>query len=479
MATKDHSDTISDGDSFAKGHELVTVLMCNVRDLETLYQLVATCSAAKKTFERWPIHHFNCAIASLPDDLRQLALAYIASSHLSLGQDPNTLYVNSLPDLPLEDEEDYMDEDWLYGADNRRLSCSKRQSLYTRFLDDYLGGQPINLPERLTDPLAILKRISGVYKAVETLTKADIWQSARTSYIGQQAPTDQRSVRRALWRFQMFSTLYWDWEETNTLDFSREGCPGKWRSDKRTMNRDQRRFFHKMGFEGTLEIAKAYDDLRAMLTHIYASDLACIFEDYLSEYEDWVCSSSRPGCNFDDSLKESLVAETEEEFNGYLDYRLSLGLPYLSVMYRTKSPLIVPIDRFIAKKANWTQQFLTQAVTEHVCTGFEWCRYYNNPPWDNAYELQSMGTTKLQSPEEYHDVHKKGWTVDRWHLPGYKLQIVLGNDRFALRKRLVSIEHAILEGRSLDHDFLGGIPESSVPDRLMQFCGFLPGAARS
>ena len=479
MATEDHSDKMSDGASFAKGHELVTVLMCNVSDLETLYQLVATCSAAKRTFECWPIHYFNCAISSLPDDLRQLAVAYIASCHLYLSRDPNRSYVNSLPDLPLEDEEEYMDDDWLYGANNRRLSCSKRQSLYTLFLDDYFGGQPAKLPERLTDPLEILKKISNVYTAAETLTKGDIWQSARISYSGQQASTDERSIQRALWRFQMFSTLHWDWEETSTLNFPRKGYPVNWRSDDPPMNRDQRRFFHKVGFEGTLEIVKVYEDLRAMLTHIYASELACIFEDYLLEYDDRVYNISHPGGTFDDSLREELVAETEEEFNGYLDYRLSLGLPYLSAMYRTKSPLIVPIDRFVAEEAKWTQQFLTHAVTEHVCTGFEWCRSYNNPPWDKAYELQPMGTIKLQSPEEYHDVNKKGWTVDQWHLLGYKLRINLGGDRIALRKRHVSIEHAIFEGRSLGNDFLGGIPESSLPDRLMQFRGLLPGAARS
>lgn len=121
--------------SSTKGHELMVVFLDNVSNLEMLYRFVATCSSAKNPFDNWPIHYLSKAISTLPDDLRQLTEAFIASAHLCFANDPYTPYVNSLPDLPLEDGENYNRQHWGFDKTlNERLACSKRQSMYTFFL---------------------------------------------------------------------------------------------------------------------------------------------------------------------------------------------------------------------------------------------------------------------------------------------------------------------------------------------------------
>ena len=157
--------------------------------------------------------------------------------------------------------------------------------------------------------------------------------------------------------------------------------------------RHQRRFLHQIGAEGTRELVKIYDDFLTMLQQIYASDRASLFEEHLVDSMEFWGNNSRRGLYFDDSCERGILNRSEEEFNGYLTYRLSMGVAYLAEMHRRKSPRVFPIDRH-ADRWDWTQPelFLVAADMNHSCAyhlDFDCSFSRHLPQWSSAYRRQA------------------------------------------------------------------------------------------
>lgn len=301
----------------------------------------------------------------------------------------------------------------------------------------------------------MLKSLSTVYEAIEILSDADIWQSARPIHCEGPSAAEKHSFRRALWRFQIICSLYWNLEEplssTYFVHLNATDAP---------FTRDQRRFLHKIGLEGTRELVKVHDDLLTMLQQIYASDFALIFEDQVVDSIEFWENNSIRGVDFDDSCERGILNASEEKFNGYLTYRLSMGVAYLAEMHRRRSPRIFPIDRQV-DDWDWTHPklLLIAAVKNHSCAyylDFDCSFVRHFPQWSSAYRLRP-NCVRLQSPEDYCAVDM-AWTVDEWHMPGWKLQVILDAEPFGLRRRQFTFEQPILLDYRISERYTGWLP---------------------
>lgn len=438
-------------DNFTRGYELVMVLMDNASSPGMLYQLVATCSVGKSTFEKWPVGCLKRAISDMPEDLRQLAIAFIASTQSILEQDQRMIrYVKSLAKIGVECDSWGFEE-----TPGKVVNCSEHQSRYVFFIEKYLSNRTSTIPDRLMKPLEMLKSLSRVYEAIELLSDADIWQSARPAHSEGPSAPEKHSIRRALWRFQIFCSLYWNWEEslssTDVVHRNAIDAP---------FTRDQRCFLHKIGLEGTLELVKVYDDLLTMLQQIYASDLAFIFEDaFVDNLEFWE-NHNRRGLDFGDSCERGILNRSEQLFNGYLTYRLSMGVAYLAEMHRHRSPRVLPIHRQM-DDWDWTQPellliaaFKNHSSAHHLDFDCSFSQHFAQ--WSSAYRLRP-NCVKLQSPEIYCAVDM-AWTVDEWHMPGWKLQVILDAEPFGLRRRHFSFAQPILLDYWISEQYIGKLP---------------------
>jgi len=259
-------------DTFTRGHELVMVLMDNASSPEMLYQLVATCSVGKDMFEEWPVRSLKRAIMGMPEDLRQLAIAFTASIHQVSDQWQTMIpFAKPLAEVQVE-----CDSWGFEKASESVVNCFEHQSPYVFIIEQYLNDRPSAIPDRLKKPLQVLKSLSTVYEAIEILSDADIWQSVQQIHCERSSAAEKHSFRRALWRYQIFCSLYWKWKDSpSSADFARMSATDA------PFTRHQRRFLHQIGAEGTRELVIIYDDFLTLLQQIYASDLASLFEEHL------------------------------------------------------------------------------------------------------------------------------------------------------------------------------------------------------
>lgn len=137
-----------------------------------------------------------------------------------------------------------------------------------------------------------------------------------------------------------------------------------------------------------------------------------------------------------------------------------MGVAYLAEMRRRKSPCVFPIDRH-ADRWDWAQPelFLVAADLNHSCAyhlDFDCSFSRHLPQWSSAYRLRA-NCVKLQSPEDYCAVDM-AWTVDEWHMPGSKLQIIFGAELFCLRRRHFTIERPILLDHWIPQQYIGWAP---------------------
>lgn len=425
-----------------KRRDLITVLVDNACNPKMLYQLVSTSSTARDMYEEWPAHYLKTSVSS-SREVCQVATAYIA-----LLIEDQDFYRNSLPDLPLNNGDQYLWplDDPINKSHNEKLRCSQRHSQYTDFLDKYLGSyKSARLPTCIRSPLRTLRKVMLTYEAIETLTTGEIWNvDTLTPAIPIAAHRD--TIRLALWRLQLLGTLYWDVEKKQRTKYVlREGtwCP------EQIDRRDQRRFLQKIGAKGTVELAKIYDDLLWMLQRFYSVDLAQIFEGHLKAHVEaaglfplhpslqHVTEQGRRRC------RSTRSREVEKKFNGYLHYRISLGMQGLSEIYRTQSAQVPLIDSE-SEDNKWTDQFFTKALLEHEYDGFKRI---------SAPHTSLVASYRLL-PVSFLEVCNSPSTSDTG--PGYKLVIVLEGEGWAFTRRL-AIEQPIFEHSEVEEVHLGGI----------------------
>ena len=171
-------------------------------------------------------------------------------------------------------------------------------------------------------------------------------------------------------------------------------------------------------------------------------------------------NNSRRGLGFDDSCESRILNHSEEQSHGYLTYRLSMGVAYLAEMHRHRSSQVFPLHRQMADW-DWTrpETFLTAAVKNHSCGYYldfdcSFSRYF--PQWSSTYRLQP-NCVKLHSPEDCCAVDM-AWRVEEWHMPSWKLQVILDAEPFGLRRRHFSIKQPILLDYWVSEEYTGRLP---------------------
>jgi len=121
---------------------------------------------------------------------------------------------------------------------------------------------------------------------------------------------------------------------------------------------------------------------------------------------------------------------------------------------------VFPIDRQV-DDWDWTQpeSLLIAAVKNHSCASnldFDCSFSRLLPQWSSAYRLRP-DCVKLQSPEDYRAIDM-GWTVDEWHMPGWKLQVILDAEPFGLRGRYFTFDQPILLDYWISEQYIGSLP---------------------
>lgn len=468
-----------DSVTLQKGHALLMILMDNASSPTMLFQIIRTCSMAKHAFDKWPNYYLKTLVSNLPRDLCQLETAYIAARDHILNRDGEVPFVNTLPDLLLNDGETYYN---FAGGDltvsNHKLGCSKRQSQYLNFVGRFLGDEAqASLPERLATPREILRKITSVHEAVETLLEGSFWQSARTTSGEHMSASEKRIIRRSLWRFHLFCVLFQEWEDDSY------NVGGRY-----TNECDQRRFMHAIGIEGTQQLVCVYDDLLWMLQSIHTSHLAAIFQQIFIDETEMDLKYAMYGHRLGQENQAHAVEPTERILNSFLNWRLSKGLPFIAKYYRTGLPDVCPFD-IVEWHDHSTADFLTRAITNHFCPGFQWPENVHKHPGNGSYELhpvydgrarREMGgcTTDevlasmaaLGDPSQVCDGHDilqqhtsspphtfirgmmltQNSTQEYKRVPAWNLEITFGGDGIAIRKRHFYIEKPILRCSAVD-----------------------------
>lgn len=351
------------GTPFTKGYALLLILMDNVSDPEMLYRLVTTCSLAKNAFEEWPSHFLKVSLSSLQPDVRQAATAYVAAKHQFFSRNPNTR--RSGEGILTRAATSYGHQ----CHKNHKLHHLIGNTVYTAFVEEHLGSKhAAPLPAHLATPLRLLKRLSLVHEAVEEIVHSSIWSMAREpiSRSTQGAPRsaiEEQHIRRALWRLHLFCTLFWGFEEANALKSSYPETS----TQRRLGESFQRPFLHYVGPEGTMQMAKVYDDLLHMLQNICVRDIGTIFECAINN--DFGSIQHGAG-NWTTNNERWLVSDVKGVFDGYFSHRLSAGLVFLAQAYRTGSRNIFPFN--IGPEHPRTDEFLVESILHHECAGFEY-----------------------------------------------------------------------------------------------------------
>lgn len=122
---------------------LLAIIMDNVDDLHTLYDLVLALPIAKAIFERCPRQRLMAALSSLPSGLRLLVVLYIA-----LKQD-NVTRASTIP-----------------------LLCGYLQRHGTPlpgFVEPPVGTVDLEMPKIFSNPIETLRKLAAVSSAVEYL----------------------------------------------------------------------------------------------------------------------------------------------------------------------------------------------------------------------------------------------------------------------------------------------------------------------
>lgn len=120
---------------------LLAIIMDNVDDLHTLYDLVLALPTAKAIFERCPRQRLMAALSSLPSELRLLVVLYIA-----LKQD-NVTRASTIP--------------LLWGYLQRHGT--------PRFVEPPVGTVDLEMPKIFSNPIETLRKLAAVSSAVEYL----------------------------------------------------------------------------------------------------------------------------------------------------------------------------------------------------------------------------------------------------------------------------------------------------------------------
>lgn len=361
--------------------------MDNVADPQMLYQLISASAHAKRCFDKQPIGYLKASLANLPADLRQIAIAYVIEAEHELDSDGT----------PVQDRSCEDDKLWTVP-----ILWPKRHSKIADALDKYLGSS-LEFPKDLHDPLRTLKALSASYEAIDTLSNADIWVSVAQSRCEADPSQMKHRVNRGLWYLELFCTIF----HQDCLAREDEQNSFEYRVSISTV-KDQHAFLSKLGFDGVDALARVWDDIFIMLQNVYAMKLAHIFEErYIwmagapAELERISMIRRQRGVNPAFSGRKQLISEAKDEFDGLLNYRMSLGVVYYAAICSTRSSRIMSMDYEInPKEKSWTEIFSIISHRHFGCARHGWL---NLSKWESRrfqYQLHRPDDKEPHRPWE-------------------------------------------------------------------------------
>ena len=307
-------------------------------DPQSMLNLISISRPAFKTFERYPERYINAVLKHAPVE--------IARAILEARRHPPS-------DTELDD------------FSNR----------YIKRL--WVTSNPI------TYNLQSLRTLAAVYDGVETLLYSRIWKCVEDPENGASSSTEsscyseQDEFCTVLWYYQLYCVLFYRRPKT---EYGEVQFPSI---------RSQFNFIHIYEQEEELEIRfrflSVYKDLSSFLAKLYEHNWALSFKDvYINHVnrskalvegkqwskEDWPYSAfnyvihspekTDPLTSADDGFwSDSIVAyDTYGHFFSYVDYHMSLGVPFLARMYRLS---LEPNFSDFPEQTFWTKSFFPQA----------------------------------------------------------------------------------------------------------------------
>ena len=350
----------------------------------SLLNLVSLSESALASFDRSPINFLNSTLTTLNVDG-------------SAGM---------LPVAILEASKSRPDDGYIEDREQHVREHSSPKADLDKFLNEFVIEGHWQFPDNVQQPLDSLRQLAGIWEAVETLVDSSLWTCIRAPSIGAKAWIDGRwfsqkgDMRRVLWVYQLFCTLY-----------HRPGTTGQGAVHFPSMN-SQMKYVKAFGERETpmflIKLVNIYRDLSSFLAKIYEENWARIFDENYRYYtkfsqdlrEELPMTTYHivyPGYGMNIVAPEywshrKVVHNTHCDFYRYIDYEMSKGLPHLAHMYRLSLESDLP-DYPVQKY--WTDSFFTNTFRERTYGQPElccstWCKgYFLEPPEEgkNGYRL--------------------------------------------------------------------------------------------
>ena len=405
---------IRDGTIYAKGAQVIATLMSNVTDPSVLWQLVQSSGYAKRAFEHRPKSYLKAATARMPKDLIRLASIYIDVAFIEMISEKsiNSSEVPEFPDRPYVEDVAYQ--------------------LFDESYESFQTHPPY--------PLTALHVLSETHEAIETLQGANIWRVMKTASDTDDSSTIPHRTRKALWYFEIFCAIFYSDQLVQPQPFSRaRGLI----QDFQSHNELQEYFLGELNWEEINDVVRIWDDLSTMLEMAYRSKLAWLFE---AEY----ASAIKPdgtvrGVDIltgtpltDETLYQSntsqsrIVRRAVAKFDNMINYRMSLGVVYLSLIHKSNCPQNMSVDYAIDCNMFFKGVAELLISQEHVINEY---RYRLHPINSESRSIARTGVDEVTETSN-----------DGGDPPGLKLEIFYGSSFTRGRVRHMLMDDPVLVG---------------------------------
>lgn len=313
----------------------------------SMSHLISVHSGALATFQQYPVKFLNACLCHVPSGFAITILD-------ALEQQPSE-------EVPVPPEV----LDALYQS---KRACAMSRDEYLdawgglpeteleRFLMQDVRYPPWNL-EAVKDPLRKLQQLAQMHDAVETLASSRIWSHVDDPEIGAGLQPNGRweseidEIRDVLWIYQLYCVIF---RETGVTESGEALFPSIGL---------QERFFSYMekdliDDEAVMSrLYSVYEDLSSFLGELYEQKHAWSFAEVYRNRpvqeevveQPWEITCPPP----------SVTDATRNHFYGFVEYQMSLGLPFLVNIYRRSLEKTRWEDLPVQKL--WTQSFLSKA----------------------------------------------------------------------------------------------------------------------
>lgn len=314
----------------------------------SMSNLISVHSGALATFQQYPVRFLNASLCHVPSGFAITILD-------ALEQQPSE-------EVPVPPEA----LDALYQS-KRACAMSRDEYLNAgsgipeteleRFLVQDVRYPPWNL-EAVKDPMGKLQQLAQMHDAVETLASSRIWSHVDDPEIGAGLQPNGRweseidEIRDVLWIYQLYCVIF---RETGVTESGEALFPSIGL---------QERFFSYMEKDLIDEnevlgrLYNVYTDLSSFLGELYEQNyvrsFAGVYKNRPEQEEEVVEKPWKITCP-----PPSVADTTHNHFYRFVEYQMSLGLPFLVDIYRRSLETTHWEDLPVQKL--WTQSFLSKA----------------------------------------------------------------------------------------------------------------------